>query len=156
MRMPGGSGSASFFTTVGDLRALGLDHPHCGRPALPAAAGVLAGDQLARWLAVAVVELNAVNQMFIIPAYPFWSLTIIAIDVVALWALCVYGSRVNLAVQRGDGWPRHRMIASRIQSGEPNVMGPISGRLRARDRLRDIDRSWQFDVASFEERPRVS
>jgi hypothetical protein len=103
-----------------------------------------------------VVELNAVNQMFIIPAYPFWSLTIIAIDVVALWALCVYGSRVNLAVQRGDGWPRHRMIASRIQSGEPNVMGPISGRLRARDRLRDIDRSWQFDVASFEERPRVS
>ncbi len=35
--------------------------------------------------------------MFFIPAYPFRSLTIIAIDVVALWALCVYGSRDNLA-----------------------------------------------------------
>jgi hypothetical protein len=30
------------------------------------------------------------------PSYPFWSLLIIALDVVALWALCVYGSRENL------------------------------------------------------------
>ncbi len=47
---------------------------------LLAAAGVLAGNQLARWFAVAVVGLNAINQMFFIPAYPFWSLTIIVID----------------------------------------------------------------------------
>ncbi len=38
----------------------------------------------------------AIGQMFFIPAYPFWSLTIIAVDVVALWGLCVYGSRANL------------------------------------------------------------
>jgi hypothetical protein len=63
---------------------------------LLAAAGVLAGNQLARWFAVAVVGLNAINQMFFIPAYPFWSLTIIAMDVVALWALCAYGSRQNI------------------------------------------------------------
>ena len=58
----------------------------------PATAGgsrVLAGNQLARWLAVAMVGLNVVNRMFLIPAYRFWS--------------------------------RHRMIASRIQSGEPNA-----------------------------------
>jgi hypothetical protein len=64
---------------------------------LGAAAGVLAGNQLARWFAVAVVGLNAIDQMFFIPAYPFWSLTIIAMDVVALWGLCAYGSRRNLA-----------------------------------------------------------
>jgi hypothetical protein len=29
-------------------------------------------------------------------AYPFWSLTIIAVDVVALYGLCAYGSRANL------------------------------------------------------------
>jgi hypothetical protein len=66
---------------------------------LLAAIGVLAGNQLARWVAVAVVGLNAIGQMFFIPAhpaYPFWSLTIIAVDVVALWGLCVYGSRANL------------------------------------------------------------
>ena len=63
---------------------------------LLAAAGVLAGNQLARWFAVAVIVLNAIDQMFFIPAYPFWSLTIIAMDVVALWGLCAYGSRANL------------------------------------------------------------
>jgi len=28
--------------------------------------------------------------------YPFWSLMIIAIDIVALWGLCMYGSRENI------------------------------------------------------------
>ena len=60
---------------------------------LLAALGVLAGNQLARWFAVAVVGLNAIDQMFFIPAYPFWSLTIIAVDMVALWGLCAYGGR---------------------------------------------------------------
>jgi hypothetical protein len=64
---------------------------------LAAAAGILAGNQLARWFAVAVVGLNAIDMMFFIPAYPFWALTIIAVDVVALYGLCAYGSRENLA-----------------------------------------------------------
>jgi hypothetical protein len=63
---------------------------------LLAAAGVLAGNQLARWFAVVVIGLNAIDQMFFIPAYPFWSLTIIAMDVFALYGLCAYGSRRNL------------------------------------------------------------
>ena len=53
---------------------------------LLSAAGVMAGNQVARWFAVAVLGLNAIDQMFFSPAYPFWSLTIIAMDVVALWA----------------------------------------------------------------------
>ncbi len=80
----------------GDLRAWGWVTLILGALQLLAAAGVLAGNQLARWFAVAVVGLNAISQMFFIPAYPFWSLTIIAVDVVALWGLCVYGSRANL------------------------------------------------------------
>jgi hypothetical protein len=64
---------------------------------LVAAAGILAGNQLARWFAVAVVGLNAIDMMFFVPAYPFWALTIIAVDVVALYGLCAYGSRENLA-----------------------------------------------------------
>jgi hypothetical protein len=63
---------------------------------LAAAAGVLAGNQLARWFAVAVLVLNAIDMMFFVPAYPFWALTIIAVDVVALYGLCAYGSRANL------------------------------------------------------------
>ena len=64
---------------------------------LAAAVGILAGNQLARWFAVAVLALNAIDMMFFLPAYPFWALTIIAVDVVALYGLCAYGSRENLA-----------------------------------------------------------
>jgi hypothetical protein len=63
---------------------------------LGAAGGILAGNQLARWFAVVVLALNAIDMMFFLPAYPFWALTIIAMDVVALYGLCAYGSRQNL------------------------------------------------------------
>jgi len=63
---------------------------------LLAGIGVLIGNQLARWFGVAVLGLDAIAQMFFIPAYPFWSLTIIALDVVALYGLCAYGSRANV------------------------------------------------------------
>ena len=81
---------------IGDLRAWGWVALILGVLQVLAAIGVLAGNQAARWFAVAVVGLNAIAQMFFIPAYPFWSLTIIAVDVVALWGLCAYGSRENL------------------------------------------------------------
>jgi len=81
---------------VGDLRAWGWVMTIFGAVQLLAAAGVWTGNQLARWFAVAVIGLNAIAQMFFIPAYPFWSLLIIAVDIVALWGLCAYGSRENL------------------------------------------------------------
>ena len=80
---------------IGDLRAWGWVALILGALQVLAALGVLAGNQAARWFAVAVIGLNAINQMFFIPAYPFWSLMIIAVDVVALWGLCAYGSREN-------------------------------------------------------------
>ena len=63
---------------------------------LVAAVGVLAANQMFRWFAVFVIGLNAIDQMFFIPAYPVWSLAIIVLDVVALYALCAYGSRENV------------------------------------------------------------
>ena len=81
---------------IGDLRAWGWVTLILSVLQLVAAAGILAGNQLARWFAVAVVGLNAIDMMFFIPAYPFWALTIIAVDIVALYGLCAYGSRENL------------------------------------------------------------
>ena len=80
----------------GDLRTWGWITLIFGILQLVAAAGVLAGSQAARWFAVAVIALNAIDQMFFIPAYPFWSILIIAMDVIALYGLCAYGSRANL------------------------------------------------------------
>jgi hypothetical protein len=82
---------------IGDLRAWGWVALILGVLQVLAAIGVLAGNQVARWFAVAVIGLNAIGQMFFIPAYPFWSLMIIAVDVVALWGLCAYGSREAVA-----------------------------------------------------------
>ena len=92
---------ASFFVgnahyVIGDLRAWGWVTLIFAVLQIVAGIGVLAGNQYARWSGVALVGLNAVSQMFFIPAYPFWSLTIIAMDVVALYGLCAYGSRDNV------------------------------------------------------------
>ena len=81
----------------GSLRTWGWITLIIGVLQLLAAAGVVAGNPWARWFGVAVLGLSAIEQMFFIPAYPFWSLTIIAADVVALYGLCAYGSRTNLA-----------------------------------------------------------
>ena len=82
---------------IGDLRAWGWITLIIAVLQLVAGAGVLAGNQLARWFAVAVVGISAIEMMFFLPAYPFWALAIIAVDVVALYGLCAYGSRENLA-----------------------------------------------------------
>ena len=81
----------------GNLRWWGWATLIFGALQLLAAGGIITGNQLARWFGVAVVGISAIDQMFFLAAYPFWSLMIIAVDIVALYALCVYGSRENLA-----------------------------------------------------------
>jgi hypothetical protein len=81
---------------IGDLRTRGWITLIIAILQFGAAIGILFGNQLARWTAVALLVINAIDQMFFLPAYPFWSLIIIAMDVVALYGLCVYGSRENV------------------------------------------------------------
>ena len=88
--------TANAHYVFGSLRTWGWITLIIGALQLLAGAGVLAGNQWARWFGVAVLGLSAIDQMFFIPAYPFWSLMIIAVDVVALYGLCAYGSRSNL------------------------------------------------------------
>ncbi|HEX3190092.1 MAG TPA: hypothetical protein VHS30_09935 [Streptosporangiaceae bacterium] len=80
----------------GNLRTWGWITLIFGILLLVAGGGVMVGNQMARWFAIVVLGLNLIEQMFSIPAYPFWSLTIIALDVVALYGLSAYGSRENV------------------------------------------------------------
>jgi hypothetical protein len=80
----------------GNLRAWGWVTLIFAILLLIAGGGIMVGSQLARWFGVVVLGLNLIEQMFSIPSYPFWSLTIIALDVVALYGLCAYGSRENV------------------------------------------------------------
>ena len=55
--------------------------------------GVLVENQFARWTGVVVLSLNALAQLLMMPGYPFWSLAILAIDILALYGLIAYGDR---------------------------------------------------------------
>jgi len=51
--------------------------------------GLLAGQQWARWFAIVVVSLNVIAQLGFLgnSQYPLWSLTVIALNVIVLYAL---------------------------------------------------------------------
>jgi hypothetical protein len=46
-----------------------------------------------RWVGVAIAVLNAILQMIVMPAYPFWSLCLIALDVLVIYGLIAHGGR---------------------------------------------------------------
>ncbi len=57
------------------------------------AVAVLVKNQFARWLGVGFAVLNAVAQLLMIEAYPFWSLALFTLDILVIYALLVYGGR---------------------------------------------------------------
>ena len=57
--------------------------------------GVFVKNQFARWLGVIVLGLNAIVQLMMIPAYPFWSLSIFTLDILAIFGLIAYGRRLS-------------------------------------------------------------
>ena len=58
-----------------------------------AALGIWARNQFARWLGVGFASLNALAQLFMLPAFPLWSLAIFAVDIMIIYGLVAYGSR---------------------------------------------------------------
>jgi hypothetical protein len=54
---------------------------------------VLVKNQFARWLGVAFAFCNALAQMLMIQAYPFWSLALLSLDLLVMYGLVVYGGR---------------------------------------------------------------
>ena len=60
-------------------------------------AGVFAKNQFSRWVGVVILGLNAIVQLMMIPAYPFWSLSIFTLDILALYGLIAYGQRISSA-----------------------------------------------------------
>jgi len=57
--------------------------------------GVLTGRMWARIVAVIAAGLNAIAQMSFISAYPIWSVIMIAVDILVIWALTVHGRELR-------------------------------------------------------------
>ena len=59
--------------------------------------GVFLKNQFSRWTGVVILGLNAIAQLLMMPAYPFWSLAIFAMDILAIYGLIAYGKRISAA-----------------------------------------------------------
>ena len=57
--------------------------------------GVLAGNVAARTVGVILAGLSALANMLFIEAYPFWSILIIVVDVLVIYALTVHGRELH-------------------------------------------------------------
>ena len=60
---------------------------------LLAGGAILRGRTWGRWFGISAAGLNAIGQMVFIPAYPWWSLLIIAIDILVIYGLAAYGAQ---------------------------------------------------------------
>jgi len=66
---------------------------------LSAGYAIMAGRTWARWFGIVVVGLSALAQLLAIGAYPFWSLFILAADMLILYALTVHWRAAMRAAQ---------------------------------------------------------
>jgi hypothetical protein len=57
--------------------------------------GLLAGQTWARVLGIFLALLSAIVNFAFIPYYPFWALTIIAVDIFVIWALAAHGGQMH-------------------------------------------------------------
>ena len=56
-----------------------------------AAFSIWNGRGFGRWFGIGVAAVNAIAALLSIPAYPFWSLAVFAIDVLIIYGLATYG-----------------------------------------------------------------
>ena len=92
-------GSAHFYVAnaryvFGDLNTWGWVVLCLGVALWAVGLGIFVRNQFARWAGVAVLGLNAIAQLLMMPSYPFWSLSIFAVDIVAIYGLVAYGHRI--------------------------------------------------------------
>jgi hypothetical protein len=80
-----------------DLTGWGWIHLVVGSVLLLAGFGVLTGNILARTVGVVVAAISLAANFFFIPVYPLWSMTIIVIDLLVIWALTVHGREMRSA-----------------------------------------------------------
>jgi hypothetical protein len=58
-----------------------------------AAFSIWAGNQFGRWFGIASAGLSSIGALMSIPAYPFWSLAVFAVDILVIYGLAAYGGQ---------------------------------------------------------------
>jgi hypothetical protein len=76
-----------------DLRTWGWITLLVGVLLIIAAMGVFSGSGFARWFGIFAASLNLIAHFGASPGYPFWSLIVITLDILVIYALAVYGGK---------------------------------------------------------------
>jgi hypothetical protein len=89
-------GNSQFFVRhahylVGDLGSWGWILAVIGVCQGLAGFGIARGSEPARWAGIGFALANALAQLLFMQAYPLWSLSLFAVDLVVVYALVVYG-----------------------------------------------------------------
>jgi hypothetical protein len=87
--------AASNNTWVLNYDQWGWIHILAGVLLILAAGSLMSGSAFGRIVAVVVAFLSAVANMAFIPVYPFWSIMVITIDLLVIWAVTVHGSELK-------------------------------------------------------------
>jgi hypothetical protein len=80
-----------------NYNAWGWVHLALGVIAVAAAFGLLAGQMWARVVGIAMALLSAIVNLAFIAAYPVWSMVVIALDVVVIYAIAAHGREMQQA-----------------------------------------------------------
>ena len=80
---------------VVDLTQWGWIHLAIGVVAVLAGVGVFTGNVAARMVGVVVAGISLLANFLFLPAYPIWALSIMAVDVLVIWALVVHGGEMR-------------------------------------------------------------
>ena len=78
-----------------DATAWGWIHLLGGLLVVGAGFAVMAGKTWGRVIGIILAVLSLLANFAFIPYYPFWSLTIIAVDIFVIWALVAHGRDVT-------------------------------------------------------------
>ncbi|MGH3315759.1 MAG: DUF7144 family membrane protein [Nocardioidaceae bacterium] len=78
-----------------DYTTWGFVHLILGVLAIAAGAGILAGQAWARVTGVVLAVISALVSIAFLAAYPLWSMLIIALDVLVIYALIAHGEEAT-------------------------------------------------------------
>jgi hypothetical protein len=78
-----------------DYNTWGWTHIVIGVVAILAGVGLLAGNMAARVVGVAIAFLSALVNLAFVSAYPVWSVILITLDVIVIYAIIVHGRELK-------------------------------------------------------------
>ncbi|WP_232718750.1 DUF7144 family membrane protein [Gordonia metallireducens] len=78
-----------------DISTWGWIHIVLGAIAIIVGAGLVSGAGWARFTAIVIAGLSIIANFLWLPYYPWWSILVIALDVVVIWAVSTWNPRAE-------------------------------------------------------------